>query len=142
VKLTGTVVVPVASPDDAAKTVEAAAPHLDDTDRLLLTHVIEKAGGAPDKASVEQREEYAEEVFEAAHDALENADATVDTETRLVFGTSISDAVFDLCEEVGASSVALVPRETSRLLGLLVGDRMRSFVEDNNVPVVALPSDD
>jgi nucleotide-binding universal stress UspA family protein len=141
VKLTETVVVPVASPDDATTTAEALVPHLGDAERLVFVYVVEKAGGAPDKASVEQREEYAAEVFEAAQEALDEAGVDTETDGRVVYGTSVPGAVFDLCDEIDASSVALVPRPTSRLLGLLVGDRMDAFVQDNNVPVVVLPHD-
>jgi len=142
VKLTGTVVAPVASPDDATTTAEAVAPYLDDVDRLVFVHVVEKAGGAPDKASVEQREGYADEIFEAGREALDAVGVDVETDDRVVFGTSIAGAVFDLCDEAGASSVALVPRDSNRLLDLLVGGRMDAFVRDNTVPVVVLPSDD
>jgi len=140
VKLTGTVVIPLASPDDASTTARAAVPYLDSADRVVLTYVVEKGGGAPDKASVEQMEDYAEKVFDAAREKLQDVDAKV--ETRVIYGTSISDTVFDLCDEVGASSVALVPRESNRLFNLLVGDRVRPFIQDNHIPVVVFPSDD
>ncbi len=140
-KLTETVVVPVASPEDATTTAEALVPHLGDVDRVVFVHVVEKAGGAPDKASVEQREEYADGIFEAGREVLDEADADIETDDRVVFGTSIAGAVFDLCDEIDASSVALVPRKSNRLLDLLVGGRMDAFVQDNNVPVVVLPDD-
>ncbi len=140
-KLTETVVVPVASPEDATTTAEALVPHLGDVDRVVFVHVVEKAGGAPDKASVEQREEYADGIFEAGREVLDEAGADVETDDRVVFGTSIAGAVFDLCDEIDASSVALVPRKSNRLLDLLVGGRMDAFVQDNNVPVVVLPDD-
>jgi nucleotide-binding universal stress UspA family protein len=141
VKLTETVVVPVASPEDATTTAEALVPHLGDVDRVVFVHVVEKAGGAPDKASVEQREEYADGIFEAGREVLDEAGADIETDDRVVFGTSIAGAVFDLCDEIDASSVALVPRKSNRLLDLLVGGRMDAFVQDNNVPVVVLPDD-
>lgn len=140
-KLTETVVVPVASPEDATTTAEALVPHLGDVDRVVFVHVVEKAGGAPDKASVEQREEYADGIFEAGREVLDEAGADIETDDRVVFGTSIAGAVFDLCDEIDASSVALVPRKSNRLLDLLVGGRMDAFVQDNNVPVVVLPDD-
>ncbi len=137
-ELTGTTVVPLASPDDAKTTAKAAAPYTGTADHVILVHVVEKAGGAPDKVPVEQREEYAEEIFEVAEEAISSEGVSV--ETRLLYSTEVADAVFELCDEVGAASVAVLPRETNRLLSLLVGDRMRSFIEDNNVPVVCLPS--
>ena len=140
-KLTGTVVVPVASPDDATITAGAVAPYLGDVEALVFVYVVEKAGGAPDKASVEQREGYADEVFAAGREALDEAGASVETEGRVVYGTSIAGAVFELCDEIDASSVALVPRESNRLLDVLVGGRMDAFVQENNIPVVVLPHD-
>jgi len=38
---------------------------------VVVVNVIEKAGGAPDKASVEQREEYARDIFERTQGPLE-----------------------------------------------------------------------
>lgn len=50
------VLVPVANRKDARSTAAALEPYLDSTvDDILAVHVIEEAGGAPDKASVEQR---------------------------------------------------------------------------------------
>ena len=134
--------VPVASEDDAVETCRTAFPRIAAAGgRPVVVHVIEKAGGAPDKASVEQREEYADGIFEAGREVLDEADADIETDDRVVFGTSIAGAVFDLCDEIDASSVALVPRKSNRPLDLLVGGRMDAFVQDNNVPVVVLPDD-
>jgi len=138
-ELTGTTVIPLASPDDAKTTAEAAAPYIETADHVILVHVVEKAGGAPDKVPVEQREEYAEEIFEVAEETISSEGVSV--ETRLLYSTEVADAVFELCDEVGASSVVVLPRESNRLLNVLVGDRMRSFIEDNDLPVVCLPSD-
>ncbi|MCX2818538.1 MAG: nucleotide-binding universal stress UspA family protein [Methanobacteriota archaeon] len=140
-KLTQTVVVPVASPDDATTTAEAVAPYLGEVERLVFVYVVEKAGGAPDKASVEQREGYADEIFETARETIGANGSSTEIDGRVVYGTGIADAVFDLCDKIGAESVALVPRDSSRLLDLLVGGRMDAFVRDNNVPVVVLPND-
>lgn len=137
-ELTGTVVLPLASPDDARTTVDAAAPYVDTADHIVVVHVVEKDSGTPDKVPADQREEYAEEIFEIAEDALSSEGVSV--ETRTLYSTGVAVAVFELCDGVGASSVVLLPRESNRLLNLLVGDRMRSFIEDNNVPVVCLPS--
>ncbi|MDS0301020.1 hypothetical protein NDI76_19955 [Halogeometricum sp. S1BR25-6] len=47
--------VPVASEDDAETTANAAITYLQgDSETVTVLSVIEKAGGAPDKASVEQ----------------------------------------------------------------------------------------
>jgi len=43
---------PIASAEDAETSVRAVRPYLETADgKVTLVHVIEKAGGAPDKAS-------------------------------------------------------------------------------------------
>jgi len=52
------VVVPVTNRDDAAATTAALRPCVEGADStVVVVHVIEKAGGAPDKTSVEQCEQ-------------------------------------------------------------------------------------
>jgi|GEM_PF-6684612 len=136
-ELTGTVVLPLASPDDARTTAEAAEPYLETADHVVLVHVVEDVEGMPDRTPAEEREEYAEEIFETAEEAL--SEVGVSVETDLLFSENVPNAVLKLAEEVGASSVGLMPRETNRLLSLLVGDKVRAFVEHNDIPVVCLP---
>jgi nucleotide-binding universal stress UspA family protein len=128
------IVVPVADPDDAAATCRA----LDDYDvgAVLAVHVIEKAGGAPDKASVEQREEYAAEIFEVVTDHL---DGTADLETRVAFGTDVAETIFEVADEFDATSVVITPRGGSRWVRLLTGDVALSLVTETDRPVVVLP---
>ena len=57
------VVVPVANRDDAAATAATLRSYVAMDSTVIAVHVIEKAGGAPDKASVEQREQRAAEIF-------------------------------------------------------------------------------
>ena len=57
------VVVPVANRDDAAATATTLQSYFAMDSTVIAVHVIEKAGGAPDKASVEQREQRAAEIF-------------------------------------------------------------------------------
>ncbi len=130
---------PLASPDDARTTAKAAANYVGTADHVVLVHVVEKAEGMPDAASAEDREEYAEEIFRSAEERL--TDTGVSIETKLLYSKKVSEAVMTLADEAGASSVVLVPRPSSRILSLLVGDKVRSFVEDNEVPVVCLPAD-
>jgi nucleotide-binding universal stress UspA family protein len=129
------VVVPVASPEDARATGRALGPHLGPDDGVVAVHVIEKAGGAPDKASVEQREEYATEVFDALRDAL--AGQTV--ETKLQYGTDVTDAIFEAAGECDASAIVVTPRGGSRWLRLLTGDVALELVTETDRPVVVLP---
>jgi nucleotide-binding universal stress UspA family protein len=130
------VVVPVASPEDARATARALDPHLDSGDRVVAVHVIEKAGGAPDKAGVEQREEYAVEVFDALRSALDD-DRPVETEIR--YGTDVTDAIFGAASDHGASAIVITPRGGSRWLRLLTGDVALDIVTETDRPVVVLP---
>ncbi|MFC6733378.1 MULTISPECIES: universal stress protein [unclassified Haladaptatus] len=129
------VVVPVADEDDARTTCLALAPYLDAESRVVALHVIEKAGGAPDKASVEQRQEGATKIFDVVQDTL--ADATVETDLR--YGTDIADTIFAAAADVDASSIAFSPRGGSRWVRLLTGDVALSLVTETDRPVVVLP---
>ncbi|EMA55283.1 MULTISPECIES: universal stress protein [Halococcus] len=133
-----TVVLPVASAEDARTTCAAAAAHLRRTGgRAVVVHVIEKTGGAPDKASVEQREEGAEETFAAAREACDATEITV--ETRLEYGTDVAETVFKVANDVDASAVAFTPREASRWIKLLSGDVANALINGGERPVVVLP---
>lgn len=135
----GTVLVPVADPDDGERTATALAPLLTQTSSVVIVHVIEKAGGAPDKASVEQREEYAEEIFERARTALATTDATV--ETAVLYGTDVVERIFDEARDRGVDAVVFTPREGNRFAELLTGSVARRLVKEASVPVVALPQE-
>lgn len=128
------VVLPVADPDDAAATCDALAGY--DVDSVVAVHVIEKAGGAPDKASVEQREEYADEIFAVVEDRLADE---VTLETEVAFGTDVAETIFEVAAEVGASSIVITPRGGSRWIQLLTGDVALSLVTETDRPVVVLP---
>lgn len=136
----GTVVVPVADPDDGEPTAAALAPYLTPNSTVIAVNVIEKAGGAPDKASMEQREEYANEIFERVRQPLETTDATV--ETDVLYGTDIVERIFAEAEYRDADAVVFMAREGNRLAELITGDVARRMVKDASVPVVALPRTD
>ncbi|MFB6183555.1 MAG: universal stress protein [Haloarculaceae archaeon] len=129
------VVVPLASPDDATATARSARPYLGDAERVVLVYVVEKAGGAPDKAGVEQREEYADEIFDAAEADL--PDVPVERDVR--YGTDVVEAIFDAAEDADATAVVVATRGGSRLVELLTGDVARGLVTENDRPVVVLP---
>ncbi|GAB3690362.1 hypothetical protein GCM10028857_26670 [Salinarchaeum chitinilyticum] len=132
-----TVLVPLASEDDAATTAAALSAAIDAEGRIVLLHVIEKAGGAPDKASVEQRELRAEEIFEAARDHLAADGRTVETEIR--YGTDVADTIGATAEDLDADLIAFSPREAGRLTRLLTGDTSLDLLTDAPVPLVVLP---
>lgn len=136
----GTIVVPAADPDDGERTATALAPHLTPTSSVVVVNVIEKAGGAPDKASVEQRKEYAEEIFERTRGPLETTDATV--ETDVLYGTDVVERIFTEATDRNADAVVFAARPGNRLAELLTGDVARRMVKEASVPVVALPQAD
>jgi nucleotide-binding universal stress UspA family protein len=132
--------VPVASEDDARATLSAALPRVAAAGgSLLAVHVIEKAGGAIDKASVEQREEYAEEVFDVVRAVA--ADAGVTVETRVLFGTDVAEAIIEAARDVDASAIVFTPRGGSHWIDLLTGDVRNSLVTESDRPVVVLPDE-
>jgi nucleotide-binding universal stress UspA family protein len=129
---------PVANGEDAAATCRAVFPRLaENGGRALMVHVIEKAGGAPDKASVEQREELAEAFFaDAREDA---ASRGIDLDTRLAYGTDVAETIIDVAHEEGASAIAFTPRGGSRWVSLITGDVSYALVGHSDLPVVVLP---
>ena len=128
------VVLPVADPDDAAASAEALSNH--EFGSVLVVHVVEKAGGAVDKASTEQREREAIEMFEAARANFADG-STVDTD--IVHGTDVAETIFDVADEFGATAIVITPRGGSRWIRLLTGDVALSLVTETDRPVVVLP---
>lgn len=128
------VLLPVASEADAV----ASAHALDNQQYgdVVVVHVIEKAGGAVDKAGVEQRELEAEEMFDAARDVLG------DVETDVYYGTDVVETIFDAAADVDASAVVVTPRGGNRLIRLITGDVALKLVTENDRPVVVLPDDE
>lgn len=138
-------VVPVAGPEDAATTAAAVLPRIAAVDgRALVVYVVQKAGGAPDKASVEQREAVAEEAFEVVRDRASATglldDVGIGTEIR--YDTDVADAIRAAAAETDATAIVFVPRGGSVWLDLLSGGVRRDLVTDSDVPVVVLPDPD
>ncbi|MFD1585602.1 universal stress protein [Halorientalis brevis] len=131
------VLLPVASRDDARSTARALAPYVGE--HVVAVHVVEKAGGAPDKASVEQREEEAERIFEIVHEELDDA---VDVDTRIDYGTDVAETIFAAADEENATSVVFTPRGGSRWMRLLTGDVALDLITKRDRPVVVLPDGD
>jgi len=131
------IVLPVAGPDDAAATARALSDR--DFGSILALNVIEKAGGAPDKASVEQREAVAEEAF-AELEARLGPGADIETQVR--YGTDVAETIFDAADDFDATAIVITPRGGSRWVRLLTGDVALSLVTDTDRPVVVLPDVD
>jgi nucleotide-binding universal stress UspA family protein len=131
--------VPVASEADAEATLQALLPRLDAGATIVVCHVIEKAGGAVDKASVEQREDRARKIFDHVEAHCRTADVSV--ETRIDYGTDVAETVFAAAADIDASAVVFTPREGSRWLQFLTGDTTHDLVTENDRPVVVLPDE-
>lgn len=135
------VLVPVASEDDARDTMRALLPYLDSAGgTATLVNVIEKAGGAPDKASVQQREEHAVEIFNAARDVA--SDSFVEVGSEIVYGTDVAETIIETARDRDTSAIVFTPRKGSRWLKLLTGDVGLSLVTESDLPVIALPNED
>lgn len=130
------VLLPVASESDAEATAAALEPYIEEVDRVTAVHVVEKAGGAMDKAPMEKRREDAAE-FLAVVDSRLGGRVAVDT--RTAFGTDVVATLFDVAADAGVTAVAFRPRGGSRIVRLLAGDTATDLVTDPTVPVVSLP---
>ncbi|WP_227379857.1 universal stress protein [Haladaptatus halobius] len=136
------ILVPVASESDAETTCQALLPYLDrDTSEAKIVHVIEKADGAPDKASPEQLQEEAEKMFDRAIEQFTNADFT-NFETEVRYGTNVADAIVDAGREYGASAIVFTPRGGKRWTRLLTGDVANSLLTNTDRPVITLPPEE
>lgn len=136
----GTVIVPVADPDDGERTAAALEPHLEPNSTVIAVNVIEKAGGGIDKAPMEQREDHADDMFRRVRATLDDAPSALETET--IYGTDIVERIFEAAREERADAVVFTAREGNRLAELLTGDVARRLVKEGSVPVVALPQDE
>lgn len=127
----GRILVPIASTDDARATSRALRRQfdLDETD-VTFVYVVEKAGGAPDKLSLEQ----AEESFAAFQEVMPGVEA------ELVHDEDVVGGIVDLAVAVDASAIAFRPRGRSRLVRLLAGDKDLKLVTKSGLPVIA-PTD-
>jgi nucleotide-binding universal stress UspA family protein len=132
------VIVPLASESDARKTCQSLLPRIADSHgQIILLHVIEKGGGAPDKASVEQMETRAEGLFDQAEAAASRRGIPV--ERRLVYGTDVVETILEVAKEESASSVAFTPRAGNRLVRWLSGDTALRLVTESSIPVIVFP---
>ncbi|WP_306058847.1 universal stress protein [Natronococcus wangiae] len=128
--------VPVATGEDARTTCDALEPYLEGVERVTAVHVIEKAGGAMDKAPLEKRQEDAADFLAIVESELAERVA-VDTQT--VYGADVADALFDAATDAKADAIAIRARGGSRIVQLLAGNTTSKLVTDPVVPVVSLP---
>lgn len=132
-----TVFVPIANPSDAEKTARAIQHYATPESEIIVTHVVEKAGGAPDKVGVEQREQYAEEAYETFIDVLPAQWRNIRFQT--LYGRDVGATIADRAEEAGATVIAFTPRGGSRWARLITGDTARNLIDTSDIPVISLP---
>ncbi|MEF8826405.1 MAG: universal stress protein [Halapricum sp.] len=133
------VLLPVASEEDARASSTALEPYLGDVERVTAVHVVEKAGGAPDKAPLGKRQSDAAEFLAVAESRLAS---DVAFDARIHYGTDIVETLFSAAEDVGATALAFRPRGGSRIVRWLTGDTATKLVTEPEIPVVALPDPD
>jgi len=128
------VLLPVAHEDDALATARALEPY--GPEQVTALHVVEKGDGVPDKTPVEQSEELAEEAYAAVRSVFPDAD------DHTAYSRTVTSAIFDAAEEVGASAIAYRSRGGGRLMQFLSGDISLKLVTNADIPVIALPHED
>lgn len=138
--LFGTIMVPIADPEDARQTARSIQAYLGTDSEVIVTHVVPKGEGVPDKASVEQREEFAEESYEAFIDEL-GAGAEQLTPLTL-YGRDIAETIVDGARDAGATAIVFTPRGASRWMKLLTGSVTEDLVSNTDIPVLVLPQDE
>lgn len=131
-------VVPLADPDDAADTARALKQFVHTDSEVIVVHVVEKGEGVPDKASVEQRERFAEDAYEAFLRIIAAKDGP-SIRFATFYGRSVTNAILDGIRDVEASCIAFVPRGGSRWITYLTGSTALDLIEHSHVPVIALP---
>ena len=128
---------PIANPEDAGETARAIQHYATSESEIIVTHVVEKAGGAPEKVSVEQCDQYAEEVYETFIGVLPEQWSTIRFQT--LYGRDVAASISDGAEGAEATVIAFTPRGGSRWVRLVTGDRARTLVENSDIPVISLP---
>ncbi|WP_128906676.1 universal stress protein [Halorubrum amylolyticum] len=132
------VVVPVANRDDAASTATALAPYVENTDcSVISVHVIEKTGGAPNKAPVAKLEQRAKDIFAIITEDFDTTGIPIETDLR--YGTDIASSILDAAHDGNASAIVFTPRGGSRWRKLLTGDVTHNLVTNSGVPILVLP---
>lgn len=128
--LTEHLVVPVATAEDARATAIALKEL--SYNRLTVVHVVEKAGGAPNKLSLEQAEMRSADSFAAFRKVIP------DIETEVTYARDVVEAINDLAIDLDASAIAFRPRGGSRLVQLISGDKALRLVTEPELPVITL----
>lgn len=139
-KLFERVFVPLADPDDAAETARALDQFVHDDSQIIIVHVIEKAGGAPDKAGVVQRQEFAEEAYTNFLNAFTLRDEQTINPLTL-YGRNVAETIIEGAADTDATVITFSPRKGSRWIKFLTGNTTQNLVENSTIPVLTLPAD-
>lgn len=130
--------VAIAGPEDAETTYRALRSQIDhETSQPLAVNVIQKAGGGIDKASVQQRQEYAQNAFDKMKSLAENDG--IELTTDIYYGTDVADTLIRAAHETDASAIAFTSRGGSAWLDILSGGVRSSLIAKSDLPVVVLP---
>lgn len=134
------ILLPLASEEDAARTCTAIRQYLSSTTEVTVVHVIEKAGGGIDPASVEQRERRAQRTFARCESDLRADVGTVTT--TVTYHTDIVTGILETAKEEGADAIAFTPRGANRILKLISGDTAFELIHRTDHPVFIVPPAD
>jgi nucleotide-binding universal stress UspA family protein len=132
-----TVFVPIANPKDAEETARAIHRYSHNDSEIIVAHAIEKGEGVPDKASVEQREQYAEKAYNTFLEVFPDGWGTVRFVT--LYGRNVAETIVEGAVDAEATVIAFTPRGGSRWKRLVTGDIARHLLENTEVPVISLP---
>lgn len=132
-----TVVVPIAGEEDAETTCRAIRQFVSGRSEIVVVHVIEKAGGGIDPASVEQREREAQRSFGRCVRELSTHAGTV--RATPAFDTDVVAGILGVTRTVDADAIVFTPRGANRLLKLASGDVTLKLIDRADRPVVVVP---
>ncbi|WP_224333773.1 universal stress protein [Haloprofundus halobius] len=131
--------VPIAGPGDAANTARVIYQFAYEDSAVIVVHVVEKGEGVPDKASVEQRREFAEEAYLSFFEMFPSDGPTL--QYRTLYGRNVAITIQQAAEEENATVIAFVPRVGSRWLKFITGDVTTELIKRSSIPVIALPKE-
>jgi amino acid transporter/nucleotide-binding universal stress UspA family protein len=129
-----------AKADEEGAVSRAIRAYLGSESELIVAHVVPKGGGVPDKASVEQREAFAEEAYQTFSDELSGDIGSITPLT--LYGRDVGQTIVDGALEADATAIVYTPREMSRWVRLLTGSVEDDLLRNGELPVLVLPRAD